>query len=389
MRGAFSPDGSMLVLPHGELQMEVRVLDTGALLGTLVGHRERIEDATIAPDNNTVATASSDGTVILYSIKPPTLVTRYFKLGQHVTSLSPDMKRVFITDMPKEDAIEIIDSSKNVPLARYDTIGEFPVSELFVHKVSNNERWALFSTRHHANNYSIKDRTLLLFDLQTRSIVWRGPPNSWLSTFSHDDRLVCVLSDSSISIIETQTGMVMSKSPLPAGFSPKENSHQIVFNPDNESVVIANKENIKLTDLKCTCFIYHSSNGSLSDFGDGCNGICFSPTGRFALKIGVGFEGRCELVDSRSGELIRTLSSHHAMSGSFSPDGRTIAICNGDGFLRLWHTNTGQELLTLGYVGNGPSSARFSVDGKRIVASNHRQPTDSYSIFSIDESDWH
>ncbi|MBX9653882.1 protein kinase [bacterium] len=385
MRGAFSPDGRMLVLPHGGLQMEIRALITGAQLGTLVGHRERIENVTISPDSKIIATASSDGTVNLYSIKSPKLFTRNFKEGHYVTSISTDMKRAFLIQLPG-DALEVIDLSQYALLARYETIGEFPFSELYVHNVSHNERWALFATRPHAGNHSIEDRTLLLFDLKLRRIVWRGPAHSWLSTFSHDDRFVCVLSNSSISIIDTQTGKVFSESSLPAGYSPSGNCHQIEFSHDDESIIFANVENTTVANDKCPCFIYHLSNRSLSDFGEGCHGICFSLTGQYAVKIGVGIEERCELVDSISGKLIRTLSCHHVSSASFSPDGRTIAICCGDGFLRLSHTTTGQELLTLGYVGNGPTSARFSVDGKRIVAWSSQQCT--YSIFPIGKSEW-
>lgn len=70
---AFSPDGSVLAIGSGSWKnSRVQLLDTATLQPreTLVGHTEDITDLSLSSDGRTLASASCDGTILLWEIQP-------------------------------------------------------------------------------------------------------------------------------------------------------------------------------------------------------------------------------------------------------------------------------------------------------------------------------
>jgi WD40 repeat protein len=56
---------------------------------------------------------------------------------------------------------------------------------------------------------------------------------------------------------------------------------------------------------------------------------------------------------------------------TFSPDGKRLAAgSNGEEAVRLWDTETWQEVLTLSGAGSRISGVKFSPDGRHLLAIN-------------------
>ena len=70
MSVAFSPDDRMLSSTGGDFHACLWDLQTGSRLGVLPGHSGYVWDGTFAPDGKTLATASKDGSVKLWTIPP-------------------------------------------------------------------------------------------------------------------------------------------------------------------------------------------------------------------------------------------------------------------------------------------------------------------------------
>jgi WD40 repeat protein len=80
-----------------------------------------------------------------------------------------------------------------------------------------------------------------------------------------------------------------------------------------------------------------------------------------------------KLVERRTGRVLHLLKSYkqHVTRMVFTPDGKTLAVGDHDGAIRLWHVATGRALMTLpGHPGQpaGVKDLAFRADG-RVLAS--------------------
>lgn len=101
----------------------------------------------------------------------------------------------------------------------------------------------------------------------------------------------------------------------------------------------------------------------------------FSPDGK--TVVSGGFDYTLKLWDVASGRELRTFAGHRGSVSSvaFSPDGRTVASGGGevifdskDYTIKLWDVATGRELRTLAGHGGVVNGLAFSPDGKTLVS---------------------
>jgi WD40 repeat protein len=94
----------------------------------------------------------------------------------------------------------------------------------------------------------------------------------------------------------------------------------------------------------------------------------FSPDGRYIATGTVG-NSSVQIMETDTGKVIRRLPGHdHPVSAvSFSPDGRRLATCGGDGELDVWDVAKGVRVFRVG-KNLGEETLIYLTDGKTLIA---------------------
>ena len=109
---------------------------------------------------------------------------------------------------------------------------------------------------------------------------------------------------------------------------------------------------------------------TLTGHTDWVYGSAISPDGR--LLVSASGDHTLKIWQTDSGQELRTLTGHSGgVNGCvFSPDGRLIASASDDHTLKVWETESGQEVRTLTGHTNWVYDCAFSPDGRLIVSAS-------------------
>jgi WD40 repeat protein len=89
----------------------------------------------------------------------------------------------------------------------------------------------------------------------------------------------------------------------------------------------------------------------------------------------IGWDKRVQVWESQTGTISHVLTGHKqgVASAAFSYDGKSICTSSPDGTIRLWHLDTGREMVHFTPEGVGADKLRFSRDNQLLLIFGREQ----------------
>ena len=321
-------------------------------LNRLEGHKNWIRSVVFSPDGKTIASASSDNTIKLWTMDGKELVT----LKGHISGV----KSVMFS--PNGKTIVSGSDDGTIKLWKLDGI------EIFTVKHSN---WIMRNLAE--KNYGVRsvafspdgktivsgseDQTIKLWNLEGKQLLYITGHTGLIRSiaFSPDGKTIASGSaDSTIKLWNLQGDELQTIKGNEYGFS------SVVFSPTGKIFAAASpiKDIIKIWNLE------GKELADLKGHSGGVLSIAFSPDGKIIASGGL---DKTIKLWNLKGEELQTLKGHNGEVWSvvFSPDSKTIASGSSDNSIKLWDLSR-QKLLKL----KGSSSifnVSLSPNGKTIA----------------------
>lgn len=325
--------------------------------GTLRGHTDSVDSVAVSPDGKLFATASGDGTAIVWDGATGKQV---YVLKGHIAPLwgvvfSPDGKTLLTTSDDKTARLwdltqcaggtcpsrEIQGHSASVwggafspDGAEFATVGDDGVAKLW--RTATGE--FLGDIAKHAQGIN--------------SVAF-SPDGHYFATASSDQT-------AQVADLTTCRGGTCSFQP----FETQAALWSVSFSPDSKYMVVASDDqNAYKINLST-----NSIETQLSGHSDSVLSAAYSPDGKY---IATGSrDGTARIWDANTGQVIAILRGHDnsVWSVAFTPDSRLLLTGSADTTARLWDISDNEALRVLRGTLNKVLGADYSGDGKRVIS---------------------
>jgi WD40 repeat protein len=341
---AIAPDGQTIASASKDKTIKLWSTD-GKLLKTLTGHTDEVASVAFSPDSQTIASASHDKTIKLWSADGELLLT--------LTGHTDRVRDVAFS--PQGNLIASASWDKTVKLWHLDrtlvqTITEHSDGLI---KIAFNPQGRLIAS-------ASVDRTVKLWKLDgtlvktlpaakdvVSGVAW-SPDGQILASSSWDGPIAIWKLDD--SLLQTLNG---HQAPI----------YTVKFSPDGKTIATASRDHtVKLWQL----------DGSLirtfPKQADKVFGVDFSPNGDTIATGGYDSTVRLWRLD---GTLLHTFTGHQGrvFAVDFHPDGQSLASAGEDRTVKVWRID-GTQLATLKGHTDHINGVAFSPDGQLIASAS-------------------
>ena len=341
---AFSPDGQTIATASSDNTVKLWTRE-GKPLHTITGHSNDVTTVAFSPDGQTIATASFDNTVKLWT-----------REGKPLHTLTGHSHYVYsVAFSPDGNTIATASFDNTVKLW---TLQGKPLHTLTGHKESVIS--VTFSPDGNTIATASSDKTVKLWNYQGKELhTLTGHKASVYSvTFSPDGNTIATASLDNTVKLWTREGKELHTL---TGHSEPVNS--VTFSPDGNTIATASDDNtVKLWNHEGKPL--HTLTGHKASVYS----VTFSPDGNTIATAS--FDKTVKLWNHQ-GKALHTLTGHSqpVYSVTFSPDGNTIATASFDNTVKLW-TREGKALHTLTGHSEPVNSVAFSPDGNTIASAS-------------------
>jgi WD40 repeat protein len=292
----------------------------------LEGHQDVAWDVSLSPDGNTIASASFDKTVKLWTPNGQLLQTLVGHTAS-VTSVSFSPDGQLLASASQDGTVKLW------PLQRV---------------LRTSERVIPLTLKGHRKSVS--------------SV-----------TFSPDSRLIASVSNDRQLKLWTREGKLLRTIPSSALLM------SVVFSPDGEELAIALRDGtVKILDLQ-GAILYNLDH--THDPEETVYKVRFSPNGKLIATVG---EDQTLKLWTRRGQLLKTLKADSSIvyGLSFSPDSQRLATSTDDKNIFLW-TVDGRLLNQWQGHGDKVTNVQFSPDGKTLASSSYDKTVKLWNLDRI------
>jgi WD40 repeat protein/KaiC/GvpD/RAD55 family RecA-like ATPase len=340
---SFSPDGKTIASASDDRTVKLWSIE-GRELHTFKGHSSKVTSVSFSPDGKTIASASEDKTVKLWSIEGTQLHTFKGHSGAVTSvSFSPDGKTIASASSDGSVKLWSIEGTQLHSLKEQNgevtSVGFSPDGKTitFVNGDQTVKRW------------SIESREFMLIRDGEEEVILEGKegeayllisvresPDGKTIAFASEDKTVKLWSKDG-SLFSTSTMDITI--PIWRGDNRKE---EISYSRGEVPIIVSRGSRIE------TRIERYSTKLDLKGHSGAVTSVSFSPDGKTIVSAS---EDKTVKLWSMSieGEQLHTLKGHSGSvtSVSFSPDGKTIASASSDGTIILWNFDL-EDLLVRG-----------------------------------------
>jgi WD40 repeat protein len=380
----FSPDGQTIASASGDNTVKLWSRD-GQELIALKGHSNPVYDVDFSPDNQTIASASGDKTIKLWSRDGKEIKTlrghsarvlsvKFSPDGQTLASGSDD-RTIKLWSREGKEIKTLIGHGNGVFNVNFSPDGKVLASASSDQtiKLWNRDGKELKTLRgHNGTVYSVNfspDAQTIISASADRSIKLWNQAGRAFKTFQGQNAEVYSASFSpdgqTFASANGNTVKLWSRDGSEIGILKGHHDaiRSVSFSPNNQALATASMDNtIKLWSNKR--MLLKTFNGHSRRIYS----VDFSPDGQ---TLASGSDDRTIKFWNRDGRALKTLTGHSAAVSSidFSPDGQLIASASDDKTIRLW-SREGKALKTLKGHNGMVYSVIFSPDNRLIASAS-------------------
>lgn len=323
---AFFPDGRRVATASWDRTARIWDLGTGREVDRLSGHTERITSVAVSPDGRLLASGGEDRAVRLWDVSSQRAV-RVVQTAQavHAVAFSPDGRTLAVAS--DEPEVRLFDAASGSPsgVLKGHTTAVLSLSFAPDGKALAAAGWS----------------GLAVWDMPSQKQRFHVPPpenyGMTACALSRDGRVVAVAQGNlGIRCLDAATGHELGTMPTQTLIT------SLAFSP-TQNLLVGGRGDRKAVVWDADA---HKEANRLEGHSGSINALAVSPDG-FTL-VASGIDGLANLWDLASGRLSDTLSWHVGGSAAaFSADGRSLAVGDNRGGLRVWDVGFSPDGATL------------------------------------------
>lgn len=324
---AFSPDDNLVATASGDSTARIWDRATGKQLHQLTGHTSSVRSVTFSPDGKYILTASEDGTARIWDSSTGQELTRLsgHKGSVNAAVYSPDGR--YILTGGADQTVRIWDSKTGQEVRRFTAHLDA------VNSVAFSPDGKLLLT-------AGADNTVKIWDVNAPMglVQFRGHTGEIYGMQSSTDgkRLLTFSLDETARLWDTSTGQQVQQFTGHLGWVTAG-----ALSPDGKYVATGS----------------HDTTGRVWNAATGAQVALSGLPARYDFPIA-----------NIYGDLPYLGPYHQVAVVAFSPDGKEVVSGDMGGNVYVWEAQTGERLQALS-IGNAPSSATFSPDGRYLLTS--------------------
>ena len=343
----FSSDDKTIASASKDGMVKLWSAEDGKLLHTLLGHKSEVNSVVFSSNNKTIASASKDGKIKLWSVEDGKLLYTLSGHKSEVSSVIFSSNENIIASASKDGTVKIWSASNGKLL-----------QTLSGHTSEVNN--AVFSPNGKTIVSASKDGTVKLWSTNSGQLLQtlsehKSEVND--AVFSPDGKTITSASeDGTVKLWSVENGKLLHTSSR-----HKSGVNNLRFSPNGKTIASASEDGtVKIWSVSDGNLLY-----SLSGHQDSVDRVELSPNGKTIASTSK--NGTVKIWSASNGEKLYSLSG---LSITFSSDGKTIASTSKDGKVQLWSVEYSKLSQSLEAHKDWVRSAIFSPNGKTIASAS-------------------
>ncbi|MDB9511649.1 caspase family protein [Kamptonema animale CS-326] len=369
----YSPDGKTIATASSDKTIKLWSVD-GRLLQTLTGNERSVNDLSFSPDGKLLAAASSDGIVKLWNIANGDITGGFISQSIQIQrfSILPEISQELKFVANSESRLKPTSNSSSVLFRGLQLLGgDFNPRRVIATTLQPIKTFTGHNEKVNSISFS-PDGKMLATASDDKTIKLWNLDGSLIKTFTgHAERVTRISwsSDSKniASVSEDKTLRLWkinsNKSKICKGHT--DYIMDVSFSPDGKMLATASLDKtVKIWQPDCKIM------ANFAEQEKGAISVSFSANGKMLASGSDDYTARVwSLEPGGAGEILLNQFKGHGdqvTSVNFSPDGNNLATASADKTVKIWRLDGGIPLRHDGFV----ESVSFNPDGKTFASAS-------------------